>query len=123
MVKMSGKLSLFCGLLALLVVVEGLLRTSTIIHRPRTSQTTVMLAAPVEFNWKAMKKSSEEKFTKCLENMQQQFNTVRAGGAQPSLLDRVMVEYYGQTFPTSQYGSLNTSKVIYNKDSFYSILR
>ena len=49
----------------------------------------------MEFNWKQTKKLSEEKMTKSLESMQSQFNTLRAGGANPSILDRVFVEYFG----------------------------
>lgn len=60
-----------------------------------------------EFNWKNTKKASEDKMTKCIESMQLQFNTVRAGGANPALLDRVVVDYYGAKTPLSQVARIS----------------
>ncbi|KAJ1436109.1 ribosome recycling factor [Ochromonadaceae sp. CCMP2298] len=40
--------------------------------------------------------------TKTLEGMQSQFNTLRAGGASPAILDRIMVDYYGSMTPLNQ---------------------
>jgi len=62
-----------------------------------------------EFNWKNTKKATEEKMNKCIESIQQQFNTVRAGGANPALLDRVVVDYYGAKTPLSQVARITAS--------------
>jgi len=56
----------------------------------------------MEFDWKSSKKGAEEKMAKSLENMQSQFNTLRTGGANPALLDRVVVEYFGSITPLNQ---------------------
>ncbi len=62
-----------------------------------------------EFNWKALKKSTEDKMTKCLDSIQQQFNSIRAGGANPALLDRVIVDYYGVKTPLNQVARISAS--------------
>jgi ribosome recycling factor len=67
------------------------------------------MAVPVEFNWKVTKKSSDDKMGKCLESIQQQFATVRAGGANPAILDRVMLDYYGTMTPLSQVARVASS--------------
>lgn len=56
----------------------------------------------MEFDWKVAKKGAEEKMAKSLESMQSQFNTLRTGGANPALLDRVVVEYFGSITPLNQ---------------------
>lgn len=45
---------------------------------------------------------------KAVEAAQQSFNTVRTGRANASLLDRVMVEYYGSPTPLKSLASINT---------------
>ncbi|MBQ6324116.1 MAG: ribosome recycling factor [Bacilli bacterium] len=49
----------------------------------------------------------EEKMTKTLENLQKRFATVRAGRANPSSLDGVMVEYYGVMTPLKQLATIS----------------
>jgi len=44
-------------------------------------------------------KTSEDKMKKTLDALKKEYGTLRAGRATPSLLDKVMVEYYGT--PTS----------------------
>lgn len=41
--------------------------------------------------------------------MQQQFATLRAGGANPSLLDRITIDYYGNPTPLSQVSRITVS--------------
>lgn len=41
-----------------------------------------------EFNWKQIKKGGEDKMSKCLDSVQTQFGTLRASGANPTMLDR-----------------------------------
>jgi ribosome recycling factor len=45
---------------------------------------------------------------KTVEATQRSFNTIRTGRANPSLLDRVMVEYYGAPTPLKSLASINT---------------
>ena len=50
---------------------------------------------------------AEEKMIKTLENLDSRFNTVRAGRANPSSLDGVMVEYYGVPTPLKQLATVS----------------
>ncbi|PSB02318.1 ribosome recycling factor [Merismopedia glauca] len=45
---------------------------------------------------------------KAVESAQRAFNTIRTGRASTSLLDRVMVEYYGTPTPLKSLASINT---------------
>lgn len=63
----------------------------------------------MEFLWKPVKKGVEEKMNKCLESIQQQFNTLRASGANPAILDRVMVDYFGSITPLNQLARVSSS--------------
>jgi ribosome recycling factor len=63
----------------------------------------------MEFNWKQFKKTTEEKMVKSVENIQNQMNTLRVGGASPTMLDRVFVDYYGSPTPLSQVARVATS--------------
>ena len=51
---------------------------------------------------------TESKMKKAVEAAQQSFNTVRTGRANASLLDRVMVDYYGSPTPLKSLASINT---------------
>ncbi len=46
-----------------------------------------------------IQKSMEEKIQKSISILKEDLNTVRAGRANPALLDKVMVEYYGTPTP------------------------
>ena len=48
-----------------------------------------------------------EKMDKTLENLEKKFTTVRAGRANPSSLDGVMVEYYGNMTPLKQLATIS----------------
>ncbi|HMG10295.1 MAG TPA: ribosome recycling factor, partial [Mucilaginibacter sp.] len=45
---------------------------------------------------------------KAIDHADSELNKIRAGKASPSLLDDVMVDYYGSPTPLSQVGSVNT---------------
>ena len=45
--------------------------------------------------------SREEKMQKTLESLKREFASLRAGRATPSLLDKVMVDYYGTPTPVN----------------------
>lgn len=48
----------------------------------------------------------EEKFGKALANLDSEYNTIRVGRANPHILDRVMVDYYGTPTPVQQVGNI-----------------
>ena len=48
-----------------------------------------------------------EKMDKTIENLEKRFATVRAGRANPSSLDGVMVEYYGTMTPLKQLATIS----------------
>ena len=50
----------------------------------------------------------EVKMKKTLEVLMQEFDSVRAGRANPAVLDKIEVEYYGTPTPINQIGSIST---------------
>lgn len=52
-------------------------------------------------------KSAEEKMKKTLKVYQDEIKSLRAGRANPSLLDRIMVEYYGSPTPLKQIANVS----------------
>jgi ribosome recycling factor len=48
-----------------------------------------------------------ERMVKSVESAQHEFSTVRTGRASPSLLDRVVVEYYGAMTPLNQLATIS----------------
>jgi len=50
---------------------------------------------------------TEEKMDKALESLEKRFTTVRAGRANPSSLDGVMVSYYGVDTPLKQLATIS----------------
>ena len=49
----------------------------------------------------------EQKMTKTLEGFETELTTIRAGRANPNLLNRIMVEYYGTPTPMQQVGNIS----------------
>ena len=52
-------------------------------------------------------KDTEDKMKKAVEAMEKRFQTVRAGRANPSSLDGVMVNYYGSMTPLKQLATIS----------------
>ena len=50
----------------------------------------------------------EQNMQKTIESTQRSFNTIRTGRANPSLLDRVTVEYYGTETPLKALANIST---------------
>ena len=48
-----------------------------------------------------------ERMTKSVESTRNEFGTVRTGRASPSLLDRIMVDYYGAATPLKQLATVH----------------
>lgn len=49
----------------------------------------------------------DEKMTKTYNNLLSEFGAIRAGRANPHVLDRIMVDYYGSPTPIQQVGNVN----------------
>ncbi|EET58803.1 ribosome recycling factor [Marvinbryantia formatexigens DSM 14469] len=49
----------------------------------------------------------DEKMTKTYNNLLAEFGAIRAGRANPHVLDRIMVDYYGTPTPIQQVGNVN----------------
>ncbi len=54
-----------------------------------------------------IKKDAETRMKKSLDALQANFHKIRTGRAHPSILDAVMVEYYGAQMPLNQVASVN----------------
>lgn len=52
--------------------------------------------------------SSEEAMQNAIKHLEKQLLNIRAGKANPSMLNAVMVEYYGSMTPLSQVSNINT---------------
>ena len=50
--------------------------------------------------------ASEDRMKKSLDALKKEFGTLRAGRAAPSLLDKVMVDYYGTATPVNQIANV-----------------
>ena len=50
--------------------------------------------------------AAEDKLKKSLEALKKEYGTLRAGRAAPSLLDKVMVDYYGTPTPVNQIANV-----------------
>jgi ribosome recycling factor len=55
----------------------------------------------------ALLQDSRERMTKSLESTKVEFATVRTGRASPSLLERVLVDYYGAPTPLNQLATVS----------------
>lgn len=54
-----------------------------------------------------IKKNAEERMGKSVDALQTAFNRIRTGRAHPSLLETVIVNYYGSDVPLSQVANIN----------------
>ena len=54
-----------------------------------------------------IKKDAENRMRKAVEALENNFNKIRTGRAHPSLLDGIMVNYYGTDTPLSQVANIN----------------
>ncbi|MGI6648229.1 MAG: ribosome recycling factor [Bacillota bacterium] len=51
-------------------------------------------------------KDAEDRMQKSVENLKREFASLRAGRANPALLERVLVDYYGTPTPINQVGNI-----------------
>ena len=50
---------------------------------------------------------AKEKMQKCVNSLDHEFTTIRAGRANPAVLDKVMVDYYGVPTPINQMAAVS----------------
>ena len=96
--------------LALLCTSTAFMQRSVV--RTITRSTTLdrsLLSMAGEFDWKGMKKNADDAMKKSLEALTSQYNTLRAGAANPQVLDRVFVDSYGSLTPLNQIARVSTS--------------
>ncbi|MCD8501540.1 MAG: ribosome recycling factor [Bacillaceae bacterium] len=56
---------------------------------------------------KELIKNAEDKMNKAIEALRRELTTLRAGRANPAILDKVQVEYYGALTPLNQVASIS----------------
>lgn len=67
----------------------------------------------------AEEEDASSRMEKTLESVRNNFNTIRTGRAAPSILDRVMVDYYGAETPLQSLASISaTSSTTLTIDAF-----
>jgi ribosome recycling factor len=52
-------------------------------------------------------KEFENKMKKTIESLEDEYNTIRAGRANPHILDNIRIDYYGQPTPLQQVGNIS----------------
>lgn len=52
-------------------------------------------------------KAAQEKMEKCIKSLEHELTTVRAGRANPAILDKVLVDYYGTPTPIQQMAAIS----------------
>lgn len=53
---------------------------------------------------------TKEKMTKCIAALESELGTIRAGRANPGVLDRITVDYYGTPTPINQMASISVAE-------------
>ncbi|MFF2155579.1 ribosome recycling factor [Paenibacillus chitinolyticus] len=56
----------------------------------------------------SIKKNAEERMSKAIDALKRDLATLRAGRANPALLDKIQVEYYGALTPVNQLANIST---------------
>ncbi|MDR1754550.1 MAG: ribosome recycling factor [Eubacterium sp.] len=55
-------------------------------------------------------KEAEVKMDKCISQLEYEFSTIRAGRANPGVLDKIMVDYYGALTPINQVAAISVAE-------------
>jgi ribosome recycling factor len=58
--------------------------------------------------YKETVKAASDKMDKTLAVIQKELSTLRAGRANPKILDRILVDYYGTPTPLNQLGNITS---------------
>ncbi len=54
--------------------------------------------------------NTKDRMTKCINALESELGTIRAGRANPTVLDRITVEYYGAPTPINQMASISVAE-------------
>ncbi|MDR0947461.1 MAG: ribosome recycling factor [Ruminococcus sp.] len=54
-------------------------------------------------------KKAEEKMDKCINALEHEYSSIRAGKANPGVLDKISIEYYGAATPIAQIATIAAS--------------
>ena len=54
--------------------------------------------------------TAKGKMEKCIKSLEHEFTTIRAGRANPAVLDKVFVDYYGAPTPVNQLAAISVSE-------------
>lgn len=54
--------------------------------------------------------NTKERMNKCINALESELGTIRAGRANPTVLDRITVEYYGTATPINQMASISVAE-------------
>ncbi len=55
-------------------------------------------------------KSADEKMTKCVNHLETEFSEIRAGRANPAVLDKIRVDYYGTPTAVNQLAAISVTE-------------
>ena len=58
----------------------------------------------------AEQKTAESRMQKAVDRLVTDYSEIRAGRANPNVLDKVMVDYYGTPTPINQVGSVSVAE-------------
>ena len=68
-----------------------------------------------------LKDETTQRMQKCMDSLSNQFNKIRTGRANPSILDSVKVDYYGNATPINQTSNIsveeNRTCLLYTSDA------
>jgi len=59
---------------------------------------------------KEVTEQAKEKMEKCISNLEHEFSTIRAGRANPGVLDKIHVDYYGTPTPINAMAAISVSE-------------
>ena len=59
---------------------------------------------------KTVIKNADDKMTKSVSHLETEFSEIRAGRANPSVLDKVRVDYYGTPTPVNQVAAVSVTE-------------
>ena len=57
-----------------------------------------------------LKDETTQRMQKCMDSLSNQFNKIRTGRANPSILDSVKVDYYGNLTPINQTANISVEE-------------
>ena len=57
-----------------------------------------------------LKDETTQRMQKCMDSLSNQFNKIRTGRANPSILDSVKVDYYGNQTPINQTANIGVEE-------------